>query len=214
MGAQFNIDNIILEYFNNKKDGFFVEVGVCDPIDQNNTYLLEKNGWKGILIEPLTRFNDLYAALRPNSIVENFAMVSKDYPLDYIYFNNSTGIDGGFTSTVSEVESSRFPIRPQPKGTVKCDTLENILIKNGVKDIDFLTIDVEGYEINVMNGIDISKFNIEVILIESHNEEILLAEFEHSSTINSFDYLCEYYDKQILSSTYHILFTKKVVEEK
>lgn len=197
--SQFNIDNIILNYFKNKNNGFFVEVGVCDPINQNNTFLLEKNGWKGVLIEPSTKHNSNYAVYRPNSIIENVAIVSKDYDKNYIFFNDSFNENGGFTSTVSEDTDTN--------NKVSCDTLENILLKNNVYSIDFLSIDVEGYEKQVMDGIDVKKFDIKTIVIETHDKN-KLPFIQYESTFEDFEYLCDIYNKEIISE-YHILFTKK-----
>ena len=208
MAAQFNIDNIINELYKDKK-GFFVEVGVSDPIDQNNTYLLEQNGWSGILIEPSTKHNSRYSTIRPNSIIENVALVSKDYKEDFIYFNDSFSENHGFTSTVSEKNG---------KDKVSCATLNTILLKHNIKHIDFLSIDVEGYEIEVMNGINVDDFDIETIIIELHNtvENIEkgkiskhVQNYGYDITLNSFDYLCEKYNKSLLESGNHLLFTKK-----
>ena len=82
MGAQFNIDNIILS--NLGKDKFFVEAGGSHPEDQNNTSLLEKNGWSGLVIEPKTDFNNSYQKSRPKTILENYVLVSNEYEKDYI----------------------------------------------------------------------------------------------------------------------------------
>ena len=56
MSSQNNIDNIILK--NIGTSGFFIEAGGSDPNDQNNTHLLEINGWKGLVVEPKTEFNN------------------------------------------------------------------------------------------------------------------------------------------------------------
>ena len=207
MAAQFNIDNIINKLYKDKK-GFFVEVGVSDPIDQNNTYLLEQNGWSGLLIEPSKKHNSRYSTIRPKSIIENVALVSKDYKENFIYFNDSFSENHGFTSTVSEKNG---------KEKVPCATLETILIKNNINHIDFLSIDVEGYEIEVMNGININDFDIETI-VEMHNtiENIEkgriskhVQNYGYDISLNSFDYLCDVYDKKLLESGNHLLFTKK-----
>jgi hypothetical protein len=62
MGAQNNIDFDVLEIFGKNK--IFVEAGGSDPQDQNNTSLLEKNGWKGLIVEPKKDFNFKYSNLR------------------------------------------------------------------------------------------------------------------------------------------------------
>ena len=58
MGAQFGIDELILK--NLGKDKVFVEAGGSHPDDQNNTSLLEKFGWSGLIVEPKLLYNDLY----------------------------------------------------------------------------------------------------------------------------------------------------------
>ena len=77
MGAQNNIDNIVLNFLG--KDKFFVEAGGSHPTDQNNTHLLETNGWRGLIVEPKQDFNLMYQELRPNSLMENYVLVSKNH---------------------------------------------------------------------------------------------------------------------------------------
>jgi hypothetical protein len=69
MGAQFGIDDLILKNLGNDK--IFVEAGGSHPDDQNNTSLLEKFGWSGLIVEPKLLYNDLYKKTRPKTIVEN-----------------------------------------------------------------------------------------------------------------------------------------------
>ena len=77
MGSQNNIDTIILNNVSEK--GFFIEAGGSDPNDQNNTFMLEMNGWNGLIVEPKIDFNLTYQQIRPNSIVENFVLVDFEY---------------------------------------------------------------------------------------------------------------------------------------
>jgi hypothetical protein len=73
MGAQFGIDELILK--NLGKDKIFVEAGGSHPDDQNNTSLLEKFGWGGLIVEPKLQYNYLYERDRPKTIVENYVLV-------------------------------------------------------------------------------------------------------------------------------------------
>lgn len=62
-------DKFVLNVLNNKKNGYFLEIGSNHPININNSYLLEtKYDWKGIMVEYNSNFLSLYKELRPNSI--------------------------------------------------------------------------------------------------------------------------------------------------
>ena len=78
MGAQYGIDVLAYKTFN-CQPGIYLEAGSSNPGDQNNTVFLEQNGWRGLLVEPRTIYNESYAQCRPNSILENFALVGRDH---------------------------------------------------------------------------------------------------------------------------------------
>jgi hypothetical protein len=78
--SQHGIDQLVYNIFNQKNNGIFIEAGASKPDDQNNTAFLEAKGWTGLLVEPITDYNDIYKAIRPNSILENYALVEKTYP--------------------------------------------------------------------------------------------------------------------------------------
>ncbi len=60
---------LVWDFFGRKRDGFFVEVGANDPCGGSQTWLLEQNGWRGILVEPLPDFYDKLVSARPRSKV-------------------------------------------------------------------------------------------------------------------------------------------------
>src|SRR5882724_72452 len=69
MGAVMNQDELVWQYFGAKRTGFFIEVGANDPTDGSQTWLLEQNGWKGILVEPQKQFLEQLKSQRPGSQV-------------------------------------------------------------------------------------------------------------------------------------------------
>ena len=128
------------------------------------------NGWRGLLIEPREEHNNEYYSLRPNSIIENYALVGKDfkdktikaYTGDVGHMFNVTGIHGTDKFKYNEnikVEQVEW----------KTSTLDEILRKHNIKNVDFFSLDVEGYEHDVLNGIDFEYVQFGVILIESHD---------------------------------------------
>lgn len=148
--------------FNHKKEGFYIELGAFDGITQSNTYFFELNrNWKGLLIEPSKTSFDLCCKNRPNNIVVNCCCVSNDYKEDTIL--------GDFNSTLmSSVNGER--LHSYDLIEVKAMTLEKILdIIRIDSEIDFLSLDVEGYELHVLQGLNLDKYRPKYILIEIYH---------------------------------------------
>ena len=82
MGAQFGIDELILK--NLGKDKVFVEAGGSHPDDQNNTSLLEKFGWSGLIVEPKLLYNDLYIAFEYERLLEIYFNVNQKFDQKHI----------------------------------------------------------------------------------------------------------------------------------
>jgi FkbM family methyltransferase len=157
--------------------GFFLETGSSDPIDQNNTYSLEMNGWKGILVEPRTNHNHDYKILRPNSIVENYALVDRNFKYDTI---ESYSHGAGHMFAIGGIHGTGYS-----KVEWKAITLDKLLKKHKIKNVDFFSLDVEGYEHEVLDGIDFEYTKFNVIIIETHD-------YTWNSKSNDFSYLEKY----------------------
>jgi FkbM family methyltransferase len=115
--------------------------------------------WRGILIEPNKQiFQELKKNRSSKNIFENVALVSESFSKK-IYLTNDnleSKITGNLNNSNIEVFTS---------------TLNNILKKNEIYKINLFSLDVEGYEENVLNGIDLKIFEIDYILIETNNFE-------------------------------------------
>lgn len=162
---------------------FFIEAGFNDGITQSNTYLLEKEyEWKGLLVEPNIKICEKCKINRPNSIVENYALVSSNFDGDFISgdFDHDSG--HSLMSSVFHETSSDLPIHINERShresvyniiSVPTITLDKLIRKHQIEKIDFVSLDVEGYEIEVLNGIDFSYIRPIYFLLETSNDETM-----------------------------------------
>jgi FkbM family methyltransferase len=165
--SQLNQDINVLKFYNNKKDGYFVEIGASDGINLSNTYLLEKEyNWKGICIEPIV---EQYKQLINNRkcICENFSIYNtSDLDIEFAICNENSLLSGIY----SYIDLHKNTVEKDKKIFIsKTKTLTEILDKNNSpKFIEYLSIDTEGSELEVLKGIDFNKYKFGIIDIE-HN---------------------------------------------
>lgn len=156
-------DYKLYEKYLNYENGFFIELGAMDGVKFSNTKFFEDNlNWSGILIEPTNQFNDLIKN-RPNCFNFNFAVSERNGRIDFI----GEGAIGGIKSTMSFIHKLTFGIENLKSYEVDSIPLKDILFlakQQGAKInlIDFLSIDVEGGELEVLKTFD---WNIPVYLI-------------------------------------------------
>jgi FkbM family methyltransferase len=142
--------------------GYFVEVGANDPRERSQTWLLEQSGWTGVLVEPQP---DLAAELRTNRKAKVFSVAcsspenaGRDLPFHVAGPLSSLDRKGMAPGAVTE-RIINVPIR----------TLDSILVEAGSPaGFDFLSIDVEGHEIEVLRGFDMAHWRPRLILLEDH----------------------------------------------
>lgn len=163
---------IVDEYLSSIKNGFYIEAGACDGIFQSNTYYLETElNWTGILVEPNPEHAEECVKNRPNSKVYNCALVSPDFKdettvLYSIATKGAMGTIGDRGIWKNECEE------PKVFNNIKTRTLTSILDEYSSLEIDFLSLDVEGYELNVLFGLDFKKYKPKLMLIESFGNNI------------------------------------------
>jgi len=162
-------DLVISEYFKNKKNGLYIDVGCYHPIHRNNTFLLYKKGWSGINIDIHSFSIDLFNYMRPNDLNYNFAISNKN-DLITMYFQKEI-------SQISTTDNSQAKKAFQgeiKEKKIQAYTLDKVLNFSQMnnKKIDLLDIDVEGTDFNVLEGLNFSKFNPELICIEIHDQNI------------------------------------------
>ncbi|MDA7565601.1 FkbM family methyltransferase [Candidatus Pelagibacter sp.] len=170
--AMDNEDTVVLNYFKNKKNGFYVDVGCYHPIHRNNTYLLHKQDWSGVNID-ISEFSiDLFNHMRPNDLNYNCAISNKNEIIKLFYQKELSQL-----STI-EIDQAKTVFQGNIKEKeIQAFTLDKILNKGKFKNnkIDFLDIDVEGADLKVLKGLSFNRFKPELICVEIHEKEIVLS---------------------------------------
>jgi len=177
-----NLDKKIESYLN-FDNGYFVELGANDGISQSNSYYFEKyRGWKGTLVEPVPH-NYLKCIKNRKKKTKVFlnACVSFDYNEKFveIIYSNLCSTAVGVETDVENLESfheehKKFLEEEDDELNFKfgaiAENLNNILFKaNAPKQIDFLSLDVEGSEIEVLKGVNHNEYRFKLICIESRD---------------------------------------------
>jgi FkbM family methyltransferase len=148
----------------NYKNGIYIELGANNGVFQSNTKWLEDDlGWSGILIEPSISGYNSCLNVRRNNKIFNCACVSFDHKED----NVMGDFDG---HAMCSVNGDRLNNKKSLLH-VKARTLQSIIEECGYGEIDFLSLDVEGYELEVLKGIDFKKQKIKHILIEIYEKD-------------------------------------------
>jgi FkbM family methyltransferase len=141
----------------------YIECGANDGITQSNTLNLVKNkNWRGILIEPSKHSFDLCKENRSelNDII-NCALVSYDYKEKKI----KGDFDGHLMSSVLGLRrNNNYSLFE-----VEAKQLSEILFEKQISFVDFFSLDVEGYELDVLKGIDFNSHSFKFILVEVYN---------------------------------------------
>jgi FkbM family methyltransferase len=150
-----------------KRDGFFVEFGATDGIGHSNTYLLEKRfGWKGILAEPARVWHEALKRNRSASIEFDCVWKESGKTLKFNVVPDAT------LSTITEFNNRDFHAAKRKNGEVydvQTVSLQDLLKRhNAPADIDYLSIDTEGSEFEILSNFDFDSYNISIITCE-HN---------------------------------------------
>lgn len=163
----------VLEYFEGKSHGIFVEAGAFNGEYLSNTLYLEANhSWTGLLVEPNSAaFKGLVKKNRKSHSIHSCLSVTP-YP-DIVEFD-SADVFGGINVELKDVNNKDLkrirdsvPEKLRNRESVECYPLYSLLLATGIADkVDLLSLDIEGAELAVLRTIPWNKVNIELIMIE------------------------------------------------
>jgi FkbM family methyltransferase len=173
-GLEDKLDRII-----SKRGGFFVEAGANDGFTQSNTYWLERfRGWRGLLIEPMPTLAREARLERPATPVVHCALVPADFAGETIEmrFGDLLSTVRGAGSPTGEDEEAwtrrgvALGWRDPYVAAVPARTLSSVLDEAGAPEIDLLSLDVEGFEADVLRGLDLDRHAPRWLCVEVHPE--------------------------------------------
>ena len=156
--GEFGEDIFINRIFKDIKIGRYVDVGCYHPFKGSLTAQLYKKGWNGINIDLSKSSIDLFNIARKKDINLNLAI--SDFDGETNYYENSP---------INQQNSLIKDNDDQIKIKIQCKRLSSILLENHYDNFEYLNIDVEGSEQNVINGIDLGKYRPILITIENNN---------------------------------------------
>ena len=147
----------------NKNTGFFVDVGAYHPLELSNTYLLYKRGWNGINIDISSLSVDYFNYIRPDDININIAVAEKKTIKTIFYQKKKSPLN----TLNFKLASKHFSLKFKKK-KIKSDTLTSIIDKTKFKGIkiNFLNIDAEGGDFEVLKSLNFKKYKPKLICVE------------------------------------------------
>ena len=177
-----SVDLLINYYFKDKQKGIYLDVGCQHPISNNNTYLLHKKGWSGINIDLDAKSIQLFNLARSRDVNINAAVSSGNFTKDLFFYHDKSAINT-IEKKIADFQSAVV----KEVRSVETETLNDILTDNLINKIDYLNIDVEGHEIDVLNGFDINRFSPEIVSIEFLDLTMKKLEFRNNNLNNVLD---------------------------
>jgi FkbM family methyltransferase len=164
---------VLDELFKREGAGFFADIGAHDGRTFSNTLALEEKGWKGIAFEPNPNVFKKLAANRTCECI-NACVNKKAGPVAFILVEGYSEMLSGMVDTYQDKHMERLNREiEEHNGDVKIIQVEGVnfaseMLKRGVNRIDYLSIDVEGGELNVLKSIDFKKVDIRVVGVENN----------------------------------------------
>ena len=162
-------------FFDSTTSGFFVEIGANDPYERSQTWHLEQSGWTGVLVEPQP---DLAAKLVRARSATVFAVACSS-PADA-----GRSLPLYVAGPLSALHRDRMAPAAVPESIIEVPvrTLDDILQEaNAPVPIDFLSVDVEGHELEVLRGLDFTRWRPRLIMVEDHVSSLAKHWFLQSS---------------------------------
>jgi FkbM family methyltransferase len=167
-------DLVLARLFDKKTEGFYVDVGAYDPVKYSNTLKFYELGWRGINIDARPNSMLAFEEKRPRDInIETAVGTKAGTQVSYYAFE-----EGAYNTTEDELAEEIIKNRKSSllsKLTLNIDSLENILDKHLPSNtaIDFMSVDVEGADLDVLKSNNWAKYTPKVLVVESYGSSVI-----------------------------------------
>src|SRR6266699_2244453 len=157
---------VIRDFFQDRHNGVFLDVGANDYRNESNTYYLETElGWSGVAIDALEEFAPGYKEHRPHT--QFFAGFVSDVGDSAVQF--FVPEQNKLVASVSREFTERAGTPGVPR-TVRTTTLDRVLVQAGISRLDFMSMDIELSEPKALTGFDIDRFSPSLVCVEANPE--------------------------------------------
>ena len=160
----------ILSFFLHERTGFYVDVGCNDPLRYSSSFLFYLKGWRGIAIDANDVIVDRFRRTRKRDLCVAAAVSNSER--DVTFHRSESDAVSTIDEDVLEEWQDKWKFRPEDQVAARTKTLTSILqeaLPDQTIDIDFMTIDVEGHEFQVLSGLDFSRYRPRLITVEIHD---------------------------------------------
>ena len=165
INSNWGIDLIVSNILRNKRKGIYIDVGCHHPLINNNTYTLHKKGWSGLNIDLDHSSIEMFKYFRPLDDNKKIALSNKTGFSKLYFFHNRAAKNTIYKARGEGAKSIK---------KIKTSTLDKVIkdSKLNIKKVDFLSIDVEGNELNVLKGFNFTKYKPNVVVLEFINPKV------------------------------------------
>jgi FkbM family methyltransferase len=167
---------VVEKIFQHRRNGFFVDIGANDGVSVSNSYYLEKQlVWSGICVEPMPK---AFVELSQNRkcICVQGCVAGQDGEAEFLEVEGNEMLSG-LASTLNQSHQQRIEGNRINKIIVPCFSLSTLLRRYQVSAVDFMSIDTEGSEMDILSNFDWGGVKISVLCVENTYHGDLLAEF-------------------------------------
>lgn len=190
-------DRILEHLFQGKKNGFYVEIGSHHPQRYSNTHLFHLNGWRGINVDAMPGSMEEFIKKRGGDINIETAISSKNEELTF-YILDEKGMNTA-DKEIAEDRDNHSPFSIEKKIKVNAITLDELFNKYLPPkfEIDFLSIDIEGYDLKALCSNDWKKYRPKYVLIEDYQKNIencISGEINQFMIKQDYTFICRTYN--------------------
>lgn len=165
--SQYGEDYVVYSFFKKKTSGILIDIGAFDGHHISNSYALYKKGWETIAIEANPEFFDFLIKNRPDAININKALVKNENQKEIVFQTEPTGLYSGVKPNTIWFDTNNSNEIRVPACTLNQVAKEYI----GTKQIDCISIDVEGTEEEILSGFDFNTYKPTMLIIEANDKE-------------------------------------------